>query len=114
MATGKFLKGIVYGALIGGAIALFDKQTREGVFSKGKEIGDDVKELLTHPREKFQRFQDKVTFIKQSIEDMNDDLQFIMKQATQIKELGEETVQIIEETKEVFQKEKVESENQQH
>lgn len=40
----KFVKGIIYGALIGGVITLFDKEVRQQALSEGKQKARQIKE----------------------------------------------------------------------
>ncbi|MFG6149818.1 YtxH domain-containing protein [Halobacillus sp. B23F22_1] len=51
MAENKLITGIVTGALIGGAIVLFDKNTRQYVMSKSKGAGNCCRNYIEQPSE---------------------------------------------------------------
>ncbi|MCP3029071.1 YtxH domain-containing protein [Halobacillus sp. A5] len=51
MGETKLLKGIAAGALIGGAVMLFDKNTRQYVMNKSKGAGVSCQNYLQQPSE---------------------------------------------------------------
>lgn len=92
MMNNKFVKGIIYGALIGGAMTLFDKEVRRKVLSEGKQKARQIKGVVLNPRETIDEIQGKFDQVRNSIQQFNRDIQFLTEKAAEIKELSLQTV----------------------
>lgn len=97
MSAHKFLKGIIYGAIMGGAVTLLDKDVRNQVFTEGKRWTNQVKNIVTNPQEKIEQIGNKISQVQQSFHQLTEDVQFLADKALEIKELGEKTVQTLKE-----------------
>lgn len=97
MSAHKFLKGIIYGAIMGGAVTLLDKDVRNQVFTEGKRWTNQVKNIVTNPQEKIEQIGNKISLVQQSFHQLTEDVQFLADKALEIKELGEKTVQTLKE-----------------
>lgn len=102
MSSSKFVKGMMIGALIGGAITLLDKDTRRDLAQKSKKVGANVKKSLSNPKETIQKVQMRAEHFRQIYHEMNDDIRFIAEKAVELKEAGEEAAKLVEETKNEF------------
>ncbi|MBM7572417.1 YtxH domain-containing protein [Aquibacillus albus] len=51
MSNRKLLKGVVLGAIAGGALAMLDQSTRNEVMGKVKETCTNTKYIVKHPSE---------------------------------------------------------------
>ena len=51
MSESKFVKGVVYGALIGGALTMLDNKTRNAVVQRSNRIGSQIKYYSTNRQE---------------------------------------------------------------
>ncbi|UFU00010.1 YtxH domain-containing protein [Radiobacillus kanasensis] len=58
MGQNKMLKGILIGAVVGGAISLLDRTTRKEVMKHGKALMDYSVYYKNHPSEALQDVQD--------------------------------------------------------
>lgn len=92
MMNNKFVKGIIYGALIGGAMTLIDKEVRQQVLSEGKQKARQIKGVILNPRETIDEIQGKYDQVRNSIQQFNRDIQFLTEKAAEIKELSLQTV----------------------
>lgn len=92
MENNKFLKGVLYGAMIGGAVTLLDKEVRKEVCDKGKVWFGELKETITNPSETVQQIQDQVQSFKKNIRQINEDMQFLAEKAVEMKELGGQAI----------------------
>lgn len=92
MGNNKFLKGILYGAIIGGAVTLFDKEVRKQVCNQGKVWAGELKEIITNPGETVQQIQGQVQSFKNSIQQINEDMKFLAEKAVEMKELGGQAI----------------------
>jgi len=101
---GKFWKGVLLGALVGGAISLIDKETRDSVIENSKKVGNNVKEIVKNPKATYLAARQKINHLIETYQEINEDLQFIAEKAVELKEVGEEATKIITETKKVFEK----------
>lgn len=102
MGASKFVKGILIGAAVGGAITLFDKETRQKVFSKSKRLGNSLLETVKNPNEKIEGIKKTINQLQHAYNEINEDIRFIVEKAQEIKEVSKETGKLINETKETF------------
>jgi len=102
----KFVKGIIYGALIGGAMTLFDKEVRQQVLSEGKQKARQIKGVILNPRETIDEIQGKFDQVRNSIQQINRDIQFLTEKAAEIKELSLQTVKTFTDEQERIEYEK--------
>ncbi|SRR5690606_24923429 len=105
MGRKKLAKGMLIGALVGGALSLFDRETRKEVFSSGKKVGIKVLDVLSNPGKTLSGIKEKVEALQKAYREINEDLRFFVEKAQEIKEASLETKELLEETKEVFRKE---------
>ena len=59
-------------------------------------------DAVTNPQATWSEIQEKVDGLQRAYQEVNDDIRFIVEKAREIKELGEETGQLIHETKNTF------------
>lgn len=100
MSSNKFWKGVVIGAIVGGAVTLFNKDVREQVAEDGKRVGAKIKNVVSNPKQTVECVQNKVNEITQAYKNFSEDLQFITEKANEIKSLSQETINTIQELKE--------------
>ncbi len=105
MAANKFVKGMLIGALVGGALTLLDKETREDVLKKGKNLWENLGETVKNPKETVGKIKGKVEQIKENYVELRDELKVLAEKANEFMEAGEEAAKLLLETKEVFTKE---------
>ncbi|MCU9614513.1 YtxH domain-containing protein [Caldibacillus lycopersici] len=102
MGESKFVKGVLIGAVIGGTLSLLDKDTRKNILEKGKAVGGKLKTYIQDPKETIHNMQVKLQDVKNTYQTMNQDLQFVVHKAAELKELGSEATKTLLETKQVL------------
>lgn len=82
----KLIKGILFGALAGAAITLLDRETREKTVVQVKGCGRTVWHYSKHPSELIENFSDQISVARQKIEEVTDDITFIVEKVNDIKQ----------------------------
>lgn len=93
----QFWKGMLIGAVAGGAISLFDKNTRAIMKDNVQKTSKKVYEIVRHPGE-------TVAKIKSTIEQVTEDFSYIAEKVDEFRELTPQVTDIIKETKDTFSK----------
>ncbi|WP_203363875.1 hypothetical protein [Bacillus sp. REN10] len=98
MGKMKFVAGVVIGAVVGGAISLTDRKTREEMNTWGKHVCELVKnrEQLVHSSKEI------MNLAKETYEQVNEDIGFIRDKVSNLKELTPQVKELVEETKTTF------------
>ncbi|MCM3569204.1 YtxH domain-containing protein [Neobacillus mesonae] len=92
-----FWKGMFLGALAGGAVSLFDRNTREVMKGNVQKASSKVYDTVKHPKE-------TVTKIKSMIDEVSEDFAYLTDKVEEIRELTPQVTDIIKETKDTFTK----------
>ncbi len=82
----KLIKGILFGALAGAAISLLDRETREKTVSQVKDCGRTVWHYSKNPNELIEGVSDKISVARQKIEEVTEDITFIVEKVNDIKQ----------------------------
>ncbi|MFS0905980.1 YtxH domain-containing protein [Priestia aryabhattai] len=98
----KLVEGIVIGAIIGGAISLFDKETRNSVIQGSKKLKDKTTTLIQHPELVTDTVKEKYETIRTTIEQVSEDVSFVAGKVEKLKETTPQVMEIINDTKEAF------------
>ncbi|GAA0341979.1 hypothetical protein GCM10008967_35460 [Bacillus carboniphilus] len=95
MGNSKFLKGVMWGALIGGAVTLLDKETRQEFMQTGKKAG----QALRNPKQTTQKIKEKVQDWQEAYEHIRDDVTYISDKLYELKDVPPKVTDIINESK---------------
>lgn len=106
MGKSLFWKGVLYGALAGGALSLLDKDTRETVASGCKKATKEVTHYVKNPGEAIDRAKEMSNQIKTAIEQVSEEVSFIAEKVDELKETTPYVAGLVEDTKEAFIEEK--------
>lgn len=98
----NFWKGIILGALAGGAISLLDKPTRNAVASNCKKATKSVAHMIQNPGEVVDKVKTTSEQVRQTIEQVSDDIFFIKEKVEELTEATPHVVNVVKETKDVF------------
>lgn len=98
----NFWKGIILGALAGGAISLLDKPTRNAVASNCKKATKSVAHMIQNPGEVVDKVKTTSEQVRQTIEQVSDDIFFIKEKVEELTEATPYVVNVVKETKDVF------------
>jgi gas vesicle protein len=102
----KLWKGMLFGALAGGAVSLFDRDTRQAVTSSCKKGAQTATYYIKHPNEAVTQVKETTQKIRTTIEQVSEDVSFISGQVEELKGLTPAVKDLVEDTKEVFTKDK--------
>ncbi|ADE67454.1 MULTISPECIES: hypothetical protein [Priestia] len=98
----KLVEGIVIGAIIGGAVSLFDKETRSSVIQGSKKLKDKTTTLIQHPELVTDTVKEKYETIRTTIEQVSEDVSFVAGKVEKLKETTPQVMEIVNDTKEAF------------
>ncbi|BFI97880.1 YtxH domain-containing protein [Priestia sp. Y58] len=98
----KLVEGIVIGAIIGGAVSLFDKETRSSVIQGSKKLKDKTTNLIQHPELVTDTVKEKYETIRTTIEQVSEDVSFVAGKVEKLKETTPQVMEIVNDTKEAF------------
>jgi gas vesicle protein len=102
MGKNLFLKGIIYGALAGGAISLLDKKTRQDMKVNVKKAYEQVSYVIAHPGEITGSIKETAEKIRNTIEKVNEDISFITEKVDELRELTPQVKERVKETRNAF------------
>lgn len=98
----KLVEGIVIGAIIGGAVSLFDKETRSSVIQGSKKLKDKTTTLIQHPELVTDTVKEKYETIRTTIEQVSEDVSFVAGKVEKLKETTPQVMEIVNDTKGAF------------
>jgi type I site-specific restriction endonuclease len=104
MGKNLFLKGLLYGALTGGALSLLDKKTRQEMKVNVKKAYEQVSYVVRHPGEISENVKETAEKIRNSIEQVSEDISYITGKVDEPRELTPQIKEVVKETKSTFSK----------
>ena len=102
MGKNLFLRGLLFGAAVGGALSLLDKQTREAMKVNVKKAYNQVSYVVQHPREITENVKETAGKIKNTIEQVSEDISYITGKVDELRELTPQVKEIVKDTKSAF------------
>lgn len=99
----KFWLGMALGALAGGAISLFDRETRESVQDDARKVSSGVKYIVKNPNEFIGEVKETVNKVRSTVEQVTEDVSLIAEKVEEIKEVSPQVANIVHDTKETFE-----------
>jgi gas vesicle protein len=101
----KFWKGMLWGALAGGAITLLDKDTRDAMKENCQKATKSVSHLIKNPGEFTNQVKETAIKLKTTVEEIGEDISFIASKVEELKETTPQVTKMLKETKDTFTKE---------
>ncbi|EKN63665.1 hypothetical protein BABA_24460 [Neobacillus bataviensis LMG 21833] len=98
----QFWKGMLLGALAGGAISLLDKPTREAMKENVQKTSGKVAYIVRNPGEIADKVKGTAAKIKTTFEQVSEDISYITDKVEELKELTPQVTNILKESKEAF------------
>lgn len=86
MGKSLFWKGVFLGAIAGGALSLFDKDTRQAVAANCKKTTGEISHYIKHPNEAISQVKEMTNKVKSTIEQVTSDVTFIASKVEELKE----------------------------
>lgn len=102
MATGKFGKFIIFGALAGAAISLLDRSTREQVTKKSKNLMSEISFYTKNPDDLKQMVMEKKDKFQMVYNQLSGDANYLKAQVEELKTLTPQVKELVVDTKEAF------------
>lgn len=102
MRKNKFGTYVLLGALLGGAVSLFDKRTREEVVNQSKNIASSIRFYSGNPAVLRTKVQEKAEKYQSIYEQISDDATYIKEKVDELKQLTPQVKDIVTETKDTF------------
>ncbi len=102
MGKSLFLKGVLFGALAGGALSLLDRSTRESVMSNCKKTTKEISFYVKNPKEAVNQVKEVTNKIQSTFEQVSSEVSYIMEKVEELKETTPDVVELVEDTKEAF------------
>lgn len=85
----KLVRGMIYGAAFGAVISLLDRETREKTVNQVKDCSKKVWNYGKNPSELIDNISHKISATRHKIEEVSDDIAFIVEKVNEIKESGD-------------------------
>ncbi|PLT31911.1 hypothetical protein [Peribacillus deserti] len=101
-ANSKLLKGLMYGALAGGVIAMFDRNTRQSFMDGGGRTFKGMKSFLTNPLEGVTKMGEYSSRLRSQIEEISGDINFISEKVDELKEVPIQVAEVVMDTKDIL------------
>ncbi|QFG00202.1 YtxH domain-containing protein [Psychrobacillus glaciei] len=108
MSESKLAKGIVCGALIGGALTMLDRSTRDTVAQKSRYIGKQIRYYSKNRQELITTLEDQITKWKSFYDQFASDATYISQKVNEVKGITPQVKTLLTDTKEVFTQSKEE------
>lgn len=102
----KFWTGVFAGAVAGGLISLLDRDTRKIVGEKCENATKNISYVITHPKEIAMNIKEKTKELKETANQMSEDISYIARKIEEFRELTPEVTGLVKDTKEAFTKDK--------
>jgi len=102
----KFWRGMLIGALAGGAISLLDKHTRQTMKENVQRTSGKVFHVIRHPGEITDKVKETADKWMTVVEEVSEDISYIADKVEEIRELTPQVTDMIKETKNTLVKEK--------
>lgn len=98
----KLLTGMLVGALVGAAVSLLDRRTRQDVVACGKNASSKIKGYIKEPTSFTNEVKQKVEDVKDTVQEVSEDISFINEKVKVLKETTPQIVSLLQESKERF------------
>ena len=102
MSSSKFWKGVILGAMAGGAISLFDRTTRTAVKKNIQYTSGKLVYFAKHPQETINSVKETSRKIQSTIEEVGAEVSFIAEKIDELKELTPQVADLVKDTKDAF------------
>jgi gas vesicle protein len=95
----QFWKGMLLGAIAGGAISLLDKQTRQVMKENVQKTSNNVCHIVRNPGEITDMVKGSAAKLKTTVQQVSEDISYITNKVEEFKELTPQVTDILKETK---------------
>lgn len=104
MKKNQFWKGMLLGAIAGGAISLVDKQTRQAMKENVQKASNKVCHFVRNPGEITDMVKGTAIKLKTTAQQVSEDFSYITNKVDELRELTPKVTDILKETKDTITK----------
>ncbi|WP_077620619.1 YtxH domain-containing protein [Bacillus sinesaloumensis] len=98
----KMVEGMVIGAVVGAAISLIDKETREQFLHTSKRVSKKALDVMKNPQGYTELVKDQFNAVRTTVEQVAEDVRIVTSKVNEIVETTPEIVEAVKETKDVI------------
>jgi len=102
MSENKLGKGILYGALIGGAVTMLDRKTRDAVINKSRFVRNEIQYYSKNREELKTTIESQVSKWKAFYEQFASDATYLSQKVNEVKEITPQVKTLLTDTKDAF------------
>jgi gas vesicle protein len=100
----QFWRGMLLGAIAGGAISLLDKQTRHAMKENVQKTTTKVTYIFRNPGEISEKVKETAENFKATVKQVSEDISYITDKVEELREITPQVADILKETKDTFSK----------
>lgn len=101
-STKKFWQGVLIGAIAGGMISLFHRETRQAVFENCKKGAKTVTYYVRNLDELSEQVAETARSLRRTVEQVSEDVSLIAEKVSELKETGSSVKELVKDTKDAF------------
>ncbi|MFC4319916.1 YtxH domain-containing protein [Litchfieldia salsa] len=98
----KMAQSMIIGALVGGAISLLDRDTREQFVCSTKRVSEKTVDLIKNPQHAVSTVRDNINQVKTTVEQVSNDLRFLSGKVNELNETTPEMLNMLKDTQDAF------------
>ncbi|WP_042454869.1 hypothetical protein [Neobacillus dielmonensis] len=100
----QFWKGMLLGALAGGAVSLFDQHTRTVMTENVKKVSGKISYIVRNPGEVTDSIKGTALRVKNTVEQVSEDVAYIIEKVDELRELTPKVTESVKEVKDTVTK----------
>lgn len=108
MSESKFVKGILCGAVVGGAISLLDRKTRDSVMNRTRYVRNEIQYYSKNREELKATIEEQFTKWKSVYDQFSSDAMYLTEKVNEAKEITPQVKSLLTDTKDAFSQSKEE------
>ncbi|MEH7226219.1 YtxH domain-containing protein [Bacillus sp. JJ1566] len=98
----KMVEGMVIGAVLGAAISLFDKETREQFLHTSKRVSRKAADVMKNPQGYTELVKERFNAVRTTVEQVAEDVRIVTSKVNEIVETTPAIVEAVKETKDAI------------
>lgn len=106
MSENKFIKGIICGAVVGGALTMLDRKTRDSVMNKARYMRNEIQYYSKNREELKTNIQQQITKWKSVYDQFSSDATYLSEKVKEAREITPQVKTILTDTKDAFSQSK--------
>ena len=102
MSENKLVKGIIYGAIVGGTLTLLDRKTRDSVVNKTRYVRNEIRYYSNNRAELKNTIDSQITKWTSVYNQFAADATYLSQKVGEVKEMTPQVKTLITDTKDAF------------